>query len=112
MINSRLAIERNLSFETIAKIERLHCIRDGWKNILQLIVVTNKDVKNPLIKEIVKNLEDVEYRLQGLWGFEKTLKYYHFWDLPGCECPVLDNKDRLGTNTFVKNSSCPLHGES
>lgn len=40
----------------------------------------------------------------------RKTKPKYFWDLPNCECPKIDNRERIGCDVgFIFNMSCPVH---
>ena len=54
-------------------------------------------------------LTQIEYELQGLWGFPLDIKYHRFWERPKCTCPKLDNADWYPVRQVI-SGDCPLHG--
>ncbi len=68
--------------------------------------------KNPRGRKYdpVAFIQDVEFTMQGLWGFSRDEDYHTHWlTLKGCTCPELDNIERFGTGKII-NKSCPWHG--
>lgn len=49
-------------------------------------------------------------QLQEAWGFTISRDYHSFWLMPKCSCPILDNKERLGTGNFIIDKDCLIHG--
>lgn len=72
-------------------------------------VMGNLDDKTTL-RTLDKTLTEIEFVLQDLWGFERNANFHRFWYRPKCSCSRMDNEDRYGTNTFVRNLECVLHG--
>lgn len=62
-----------------------------------------------MLKSLALDLQEVEFELQALWGFEKDVKFHRFWEYPKCECPRLDNMDAYPHLQYI-NNNCPLHG--
>lgn len=80
-------------------------------------IILSIDSKHLVLKEdreiIIKSLEDLEFYLQGLWGFKRDKNFHKYWlEMKGCTCPKMDNDDRFGTNYRIYNSSCPWHGDA
>lgn len=65
------------------------------------------------IRQANNVLQDLEYRLQDLWGFNKDSNYHTWWlECRTCTCPKADNKDPLyyGHGKII-NQDCPVHGD-
>lgn len=108
MINLELAQRQNLSEDEVFKIEQLHYSRRLLHDaITQALSAGNKAVA----RAIAKALPDIELELQKLWKFEQNINYYKFWHVPGCRCSRLDNEDAFPSGYYVRNLSCPVHGE-
>lgn len=108
MINLELAQRQNLSEDEVFKIEQLHYSRRLLHDaITQALSAGNKAVA----RAIAKALPEIELELQKLWKFEQNINYYKFWNVPGCRCSRLDNEDAFPSGYYVRNLSCPVHGE-
>lgn len=105
IINKRLARERNLSEETIKKIETLHKEREELFIIMEEFVYNRKILMN-----LYEEWKTIEFCLQDLWGFPRDERFHRFWDIPMCKCPIFDNLDAIGTDYAVYNMDCPIHG--
>lgn len=56
----------------------------------------------------VQFIEDMEYTMQGIWGFSRDRSYHTHWkELKGCTCPKLDNA--MGMPYRITTVSCPHH---
>lgn len=108
MINLELAQKQNLSEDEVFKIEQLHYSRRLLHDaITQALSAGNKAVA----RAIAKALPEIELELQKLWKFEQNINYYKFWHVSGCQCPKWDNDDAFPSGYYVRNLSCPVHGE-
>lgn len=57
----------------------------------------------------VKTIEDMEFALQGIWRFTRSVDHHTHWiDIKGCTCPRMDNQDHWGTGR-ITISDCPHH---
>jgi hypothetical protein len=63
--------------------------------------------------DAVIQVRSLEYILQTLWGFERDARYhrYHF-EIKGCTCPYMDNREVYGTVLEYHNDDCPFHGNN
>ena len=104
MINYDLARKRNLSDETILEIEELYLDREDWLKELKF----GSQYVN--LKEVNSTLDNIELRLQSLWGFDLNPNYIKFWNRPRCTCPKTDNNERFPHGYYITNGDCPLHG--
>lgn len=54
-------------------------------------------------------VRDVEFAMQGLWGFSRDAGFHTHWlDLKDCKCPKMDNLERI-PHGRITNTSCPWH---
>lgn len=101
-INLSLARQRDLSEDTITAIQtimdRIHIIH----NRPLFYCETYKDA--------VECVESLETTLQLLWGFtyDKNYQTYRF-SFKDCNCPKMDNRERVGTGEFIYDKSCVVH---
>lgn len=104
ILNPNLVKQQNLSNTTIELLEGLHIAMAAHKN---------RELSDiPDIPEYVELIQEIEFAMQRLWGFEEDSKYHNHWFTdPKCQCPVFDNHDLSGINRSVINLSCPLHGD-
>ena len=59
-------------------------------------------------------LKSIEFELQELWGFEQDANYHLLVGegyIPHCTCPLIDNKELLGTSKRIYMSNCPIHND-
>jgi hypothetical protein len=65
------------------------------------------------LKELAYTIENIEFMMQEAWGFPKDSNYHtHWFELPKCICPKMDNKDSYGTPYRVIRVDCPVHGKN
>ena len=108
MINLALARKQGLDDITIYKINEIQQARDNIHEAMQKM--GNAGNKH-LLREIGKFLPEIELELQKLWGFEQSLNYYRFWEVPFCSCPKMDCEDAYPSGRYYVNFECPVHGE-
>lgn len=89
--------------------ENLDKIKDAHSRKLQAYDMINETEDRTLLKKLAVTLQDIEFELQGLWGFPLDANFHRIWEYPKCECPTLDNKDRY-PHGHVISANCPLHG--
>ena len=78
----------------------------------QLHVLLDTTVENPraLKYDPVQFIEDIEYTLQGIWGFSRDRNYHIHWlRLKGCTCPQEENSFLFGSPDRAISSDCPWH---
>jgi hypothetical protein len=103
MINYDLARDRNLNVDTIKMIEE----RQDFRKLLGSMYTAGQIGKRIYVEEWTSN----EYKLQDLWGFERDPNFHKFWEMDGCTCPTMDNRDAYPYQQIV-DGRCPLHGFS
>lgn len=95
--------------------------QNAWGNLTEIIEahelklciyhLIHETKDKVLLKSLAKDLTEVEFELQTLWGFEKNANFHRFWETPKCLCPKLDNSDMYPNQYYIINNSCPLHGD-
>ncbi|MDB4311982.1 hypothetical protein N9937_00990 [bacterium] len=106
MHNSKLADSRDLSIVDRKAIDEIHNRIDEIFESIEAFVTIHG------YKSTVNIIEDLEFILQGLWGFPKDKSFHTYWyRIPTCECPFLDNYDLVGVNRRIYDRSCPFHGD-
>jgi len=101
-LNPNLLIKQAVPLAAEDALVVLHTLLDDIK--------TNpEEYGSPLqVLEVVKCME---YTMQSLWRFPLSSKHHiHQFEVEGCLCPVMDNKERTGSGYFVYNKECPFHG--
>ena len=70
----------------------------------------NTDSVEELIA-ISEQVKHTEYMLQEIWKFKLDKNLHRYWFMiPKCDCPKIDNRERLGTGHFIISDNCPIHG--
>ena len=103
-LNANLIAKQNVSDKNLDLIKHSHIYR--W----QLIKDMEAAIDDPAeLQLLAKKIEEVDFYLQGLWGFEKNADFHKWWELPGCNCGIMDAKDTYGTSYRYYSSECPIH---
>lgn len=98
-LNKQLLKKQNVSKEAQREIEHIH-------GLIDKIVKDPEHYLNP-----VKDIEDLEYKLQALWNFKIDKKFHtHRFRIKDCTCPILDNAEIYGSGLFWSNKKCKWHG--
>lgn len=118
-INPRLIESRGISDKTLSEISNLHLrrhiifenARRYWKDFENVQADHMKEILLDAIKELVILFEENEFALQELWGFPKDASMHRWFSFPGCECPILDNEERMGVPSAgrIISGSCLIH---
>ena len=106
-INERLAAKQKVTEEQRATLAYLYfCmvrLMDDARGM-------NPETDKGRLRAVAQQVEDLEYQLQANWNFEPNENFHSYWyEIPHCQCPKLDNRDRLGYGQII-NGSCPIHG--
>ncbi len=94
----------------VQKIELLNL----YKVLINKIEKSYNEISLSKIKEISKEIEDIEFKLQENWNFSKDSNYHRYWlDVNHCSCPKIDNLDFIyfGRGKII-NTSCLIHGNT
>lgn len=70
----------------------------------------NEIGNNKALKMLANMFESLEFEQQTLWKFDRNKNFHYWFDIPGCSCPKMDNRDRIGTEHRIMIDTCPIHG--
>ncbi len=96
--------------------------QDAWHNLDNLIKVHKEKldifqrmknttkINKKRLRKLAREVRDKEFELQRLWGFPEDINYHMFWDVPHCDCPSIDNRERWGRAESIISADCPIHG--
>jgi hypothetical protein len=106
VLNGSLAQRQGVSDEAMAALVTSHQLR-------HVLFTAAEQVKSePLkLRMLARMFTALEFEQQRLWNFALDDRFHHFFELPGCTCPKLDNLERLGTSYSIRALDCPIHGE-
>ena len=105
-LNPKLLREKNITDpETIKKIVNSH--------VDKLKIFAEMDKTDDVIElhGFAKQIENLEFVQQDLWGFPRNSNYHYWNKVPKCTCPRMDNADTYGTKYRNIDMQCPVHGE-
>lgn len=101
MINMALAAQQKITDEGIEKLNALY-------KVLDEVISRPEYFDNP-----VRQIEQLEFKLQKLWKFPQDARYHTHWvKIKGCTCPKMDNKNFFGSDICLVNQTCPWHSPS
>lgn len=89
--------------------ENLEAIKDAHTLKLLFYTMIEEETNPAMLKELAKDITEVEFELQRLWKFTVDANFHRFWETPKCQCPRMDNEEAYGTPYSITTSSCPLH---
>lgn len=105
LYNKELAEQRGLSEEQMWLLDEYYMFLDNL--LLYPWAYTNTG------QEAVEMVQEVEADLQSIWGFDINPNMWHYeFVLKGCKCPLLDNREKIGTPYRIYNTKCPFHGKN
>ncbi len=110
-LNPRFIEKQKCTEEDIDKIVDLHLRLDQVKKSMEALDPEDGIFAVGEIQDYGKLVEEFEFALQEAWGFEKSADHHsHWYDVPHCSCPKMDNRDNWGTPYRIMNVSCIVHG--
>ena len=101
-LNSRLLEEKNIDEARLEKIKRAHIA------LYRTYQKMKKPISNDVQQNLVKRCTRIEYILQDLWGFDRNRLFHNWFEVPGCNCPKSDNRERKGINYQIISEACNL----
>lgn len=102
MLNKAL-LDRQNAWGNLEEIKEVHWLKICIYHLLD----AETDIE--LMRSYAKDLEQIEFKLQELWGFEANARYHRFWEYPKCSCPEMDNRDSYPHRSYITDA-CVLHG--
>lgn len=121
MINYDLAKGKGFSERRINWIQEAQDRRNDCHRIINMYVKdefpklssdreeSREEAKKWMIDLQLEILEDIEFKLQILWGFPEDRNYHRFWDIQSCTCPKIDNEDNYPEGPYTYSGGCPVH---
>ena len=100
--------------EPMSLHERFERLSDVNQAAIKILHAQLKEIKqNPEDFDYpVQLIEDIEFTLQGIWGFTRNKDYHTHWmEIKGCTCPQMDNRDPFYFGRRIVFADCPWHGE-
>lgn len=95
--------------------------QDAWNNLedikaafytkYMLFDLIDNCTDSAMLKEYAKDLQALEFCIQGLFNFDEDARFHRFWEVPKCSCPKMDNADAWGTDYSIVDKNCVLHGD-
>lgn len=103
-----------INLKLLEKNNKLHNLEQLKQVYIELFKIFEKmEDSNDRIElyEYSKKIEEIEFKMQELWGFEKNKYYHRYWcNNPKCICPKLDNYEYFGISMRCYNDECLIHG--
>lgn len=96
--------ENDVSVNEVAALQTSHKLKSY---IFHLAENAKCDTE---LKFLAEMFDALEFEQQELWGFDRNRNFHYFFDLPGCKCPKMDNRDWIGTGRKIYSGDCPIHG--
>ena len=96
--------EQGLSDLSVGQIKGLHLARLIVLNAIE----SRESVEDK--RALASLVESLDYALQDAWGFKRNKNFHRWYELPGCSCPIHDNRDRTDTEFQIVNDDCIYHG--
>ena len=104
-LNPRLVAKQELNQLQVDNIIDLHKHKD--QILSQMKTATQKKT----LRELAQKITNIEFNLQALWGFSQDENFHYWFEVPQCDCPKMDNRDRYGTSHRIINPHCKIHGK-
>lgn len=116
-INRRLVQRQGLNRKDVGIVfqkhgEKIELFNEARRMLLDFSAkqfISEKDQE--AIEDINNELAELEFAAQRAWKFDENENFHNWWmDMPGCECPRMDNHERMGVAGFIHSGGCPWHG--
>ncbi len=116
-ISSSLIYQQELDRPDVGIVFNMHGQKlklfDEMRSFLMTLAddgeITESDIEK--IEDFNETLEGLEFAAQEAWQFTKSVNHHNWWlDVPGCRCPQMDNRERIGYSGPIYNGDCVWHG--
>ena len=105
-LNQNLVARNNVSYTAQLQLCELY---DELEALIEEGNATSSVEEN---RRIANEIEQLEFKLQELWGFGRSQMHHRYWsrlDMCLCNADSLDNSDDRGYRRTVR-LDCPIHG--
>ena len=79
-----------------------------WKYEIFTAMETEED--DELLRVFADLVWENEKNIMMAFNFEPNRKFFRFWEMKKCTCPVMDNQDYWGTDLYIYSGDCRIHG--
>ena len=104
-LNPNLCKKQGLTQENLDELKALHLRVQG---VLEAMEATDDKAE---LQSLNKGWKCLQFELQRVWKFEQNAQFHHWYLVPKCRCPKLDNAERWGTAYAITSGGCPIHGQ-
>ena len=105
-LNQNLVARNNVSYTAQLQLCGL------YDKLEALIEEGDASLSVEVNREIADKIEQLEFKLQRLWGFPESKLHHRYWsslDMCLCNANSMDNLDDFGYRRTIR-LDCPLHG--
>ena len=104
-LNPDLIKQQKLTKKEVKRLQELHAYRERVFADMEL------ETDPAALRGFAERVENIEFMLQEAWRFPQDAQKHSWWfQVPHCQCPKLDNWERVGTGQRIINGDCPVHG--
>ena len=92
-------------------LEQQELLKLEYAKLSSILDLSYKTESIDVLKDLAKEIEEIEFKLQELWNFEKNPNYHKYWlEINKCECPKMDNLDLMYFGSVrIISDSCKIH---
>ena len=105
-LNQKLVARNNVNIEAQIQLCEL------YDELEALIAEGNASLSVEVNRGIATKIEQLEFKLQRLWGFGESQMHHRYWsrlDMCLCNADSMDNLDDRGYRRIIR-MDCPIHG--
>ena len=104
-LNQNLVARNNVSYQAQLQLCEL------YDELEALIEEGDASFSIEVNREIASKIEQIEFKLQRLWGFPESQLHHRYWsrlDMCLCNADSMDNLDDFGYRRIIR-LDCPIH---
>ena len=92
----------------LKNIENLDKIKNCIIDKLKIYEKIHKS-KSKTFYKCYKQITNIEYNIQTLYGEKENIMFHRFWETPKCSCPKIDNIEIYPQKKYI-DKHCIIHG--
>ena len=104
MLNPKMVAKQKISDGGVKVLISLH---QDINKVIEKMENTDDPTE---LRKLNEEWVQLQFRLQEAWKFDRNSNFHHWYTVPKCRCPKMDNEERYGTDWRIVNSECPVHG--
>lgn len=104
LLNPHLCKKQKITQEGLEDLKALHY---KVQAVLEAMEQSNDKTE---LRALNSDWRELQFELQKTWGFDQNPNFHHWYTVPKCSCPKVDNLECYGTPYGIYSGDCLIHG--